>query len=117
MVALACLRLRTIGIKVHLEESFGKKKISLVSKDPVTPPHGGREVEHERKEEIVKGYKKVIYDVKHFNHGKEVAFEEVEDEDGDACDACNLLERDEDFMVGGEGVGYVEAYAGDEVSS
>ncbi|PKU67572.1 hypothetical protein MA16_Dca018875 [Dendrobium catenatum] len=39
MVALASLHLSTIGFKVCIEESFGKKKISFVSKDPATPSH------------------------------------------------------------------------------
>ncbi|KAH0471135.1 hypothetical protein IEQ34_000858 [Dendrobium chrysotoxum] len=36
------LHLTTIIIKGFLKESFGKKKISLVSKDPATPSHQGR---------------------------------------------------------------------------
>ncbi|PKU75578.1 hypothetical protein MA16_Dca023890 [Dendrobium catenatum] len=39
MVALASLHLSTIRFKVYLERSFVKKKISLVLKDPITPPH------------------------------------------------------------------------------
>ncbi|PKU69199.1 hypothetical protein MA16_Dca002469 [Dendrobium catenatum] len=39
VVALAGLHLSTIRFKACLEGSYGKKKISLVSKDPVTPPH------------------------------------------------------------------------------
>ncbi|KAH0466975.1 hypothetical protein IEQ34_004213 [Dendrobium chrysotoxum] len=41
MIALASIHLSTIRFKGHLEESFGKKKISLGLKDPATPPHRG----------------------------------------------------------------------------
>ncbi|KAL0912891.1 hypothetical protein M5K25_016305 [Dendrobium thyrsiflorum] len=42
MVSPVNLHLSTIIIKIFLEGGFRKKKISLVSKDPTTPPHQGR---------------------------------------------------------------------------
>ncbi|KAL0916202.1 hypothetical protein M5K25_013694 [Dendrobium thyrsiflorum] len=42
LVALVILHLSTIIVKVYLDGGFGKKKISLVSKDPTPLPHRGR---------------------------------------------------------------------------
>ncbi|KAH0459976.1 hypothetical protein IEQ34_010639 [Dendrobium chrysotoxum] len=92
--------------------------VPLSEPDHVSKLAGGglvecREVEHERKEEIVGGYKKITWDAELFYHGKEVASEEVKDDGGDAGGSP---ESDEDFTEGRDGVGYGLAYAGDEVS-